>query len=116
MRALAECQAESGMWHTLLDDPDSYEEASATAGFAYGILRGVHAGLLDQKWESVARKALRPILSLISEDGVVNQVSYGTPMGRISRDFYKTIPIQPMPYGQALAILFLIESGVENDK
>ena len=85
-------------------------------GFAYGILRGVHAGLLDQKWESVARKALRPILSLISEDGVVNQVSYGTPMGRISRDFYKTIPIQPMPYGQALAILFLIESGVENDK
>ena len=76
----------------------------------------MHAGLLDQKWESVARKALRPILSLISEDGVVNQVSYGTPMGRISRDFYKTIPIQPMPYGQALAILFLIESGVENDK
>ena len=116
VRALAECQAESGMWHTLLDDPDSYEEASATAGFAYGILRGVHAGLLDQKWESVARKARRPILSLISEDGVVNQVSYGTPMGRISRDFYKTIPIQPMPYGQALAILFLIESGVENDK
>ena len=58
---------------------------------------------------ALSRKALRPILSLISEDGVVNQVSYGTPMGRISKDFYKTIPIQPMPYGQALAILFLLE-------
>ena len=110
--ALADCQAESGMWHTLLDDPDSYEEASATCGFAYGILRGVHAGILDAKWESVARKALRPILSLISDEGVVEQVSYGTPMGRISKDFYKTIPIQPMPYGQALAILFLIEIGM----
>ena len=110
--ALATCQAESGMWHTLLDDPDSYEEASATCGFAYGILRGVHAGILDAKWESVARKALRPILSLISDEGVVEQVSYGTPMGRISKDFYKTIPIQPMPYGQALAILFLIEIGM----
>ena len=33
-------QAENGMWHTLLDDPDSYLEASATCGFGYGILRG----------------------------------------------------------------------------
>ena len=46
------------------------------------------------------------------DEGVVEQVSYGTPMGRISKDFYKTIPIQPMPYGQALAILFLIEIGM----
>ena len=33
-------QAENGMWHTLLDDPDSYLEASATCGFGYGILCG----------------------------------------------------------------------------
>ncbi len=112
VRALASCQAENGMWHTLLDDPDSYEEASATCGFAYGILRGVHAGILDKKWEETAKKALPAILSLISDDGVVEQVSYGTPMGRISKDFYKTIPIQPMPYGQALAILFLVECGM----
>ena len=39
----------------------------------------------------------------------MNQVSYGTPMGRESKDFYKKIPIQPMPYGQALAMLLLIE-------
>lgn len=36
--ALAKCQDESGLWHTLLDDPHSYLEASATAGFAYGVL------------------------------------------------------------------------------
>lgn len=39
----------------------------------------------------------------------MNQVSYGTPMGRISRDFYREIELKPMPYGQALAILFLME-------
>ncbi|VEA02342.1 Rhamnogalacturonides degradation protein RhiN [Salmonella enterica subsp. salamae] len=39
--ALAKCQDESGLWHTLLDDPHSYLEASATAGFAYGILKAV---------------------------------------------------------------------------
>lgn len=49
MEALAGYQSDRGMWHTLLDDPESYEEASATCGFAYGILRGVHCGLLEEK-------------------------------------------------------------------
>ena len=52
---------------------------------------------------------LKPVLALISEEGVLGQVSYGTPMGRENRDFYKEIPLRPMPYGQALAILFLVE-------
>lgn len=107
--ALERCQADSGMWHTLLDDPESYEEASATCGFAYGILRGVHSGLLEERYLETAERALKPILDLISEEGVLGQVSYGTPMGRESRDFYKEIPLRPMPYGQALAILFLVE-------
>ena len=53
--------------------------------------------------------ALRPILGYIADDGVLHQVSYGTPMGRQSKDFYKNIELRPMPYGQALAMLFLIE-------
>ncbi|MFR4438665.1 MAG: glycoside hydrolase family 88 protein [Hungatella sp.] len=44
------------------------------------------------------------------EAGVVHQVSYGTPMGRESKDFYKNIELMPMPYGQALAMLFFMES------
>ena len=46
---------------------------------------------------------------MLFRSGVVNQVSYGTPMGRVTRTFYKEIPLRPMPYGQALAILFLME-------
>ncbi|KAF2477278.1 glycosyl hydrolase [Lindgomyces ingoldianus] len=40
--ALKNLQCENGMWRTLLDIPasaGSYEEASATAGFAYGMLK-----------------------------------------------------------------------------
>lgn len=107
--SLARYQAENGMWHTLIDDPASYEESSATCGFAYGILRGVRMGLLAPECEALSRKALTSILHHIGDDGVVQQVSYGTPMGRESRDFYKNIEIKPMPYGQALAMLFLIE-------
>jgi unsaturated rhamnogalacturonyl hydrolase len=47
VRTLAATQDEaSGLWHTLVDDPTSYLEASATAGFAYGILKAVRLGLL----------------------------------------------------------------------
>lgn len=107
--SLVAVQAENGMWHTLLDDPASYVEASATCGFAYGIWKGVHTGLLDESYIPAADKALEAILDLVSEEGVLEQVSYGTPMGRISKDFYKEIPLKQMPYGQALAILLLVE-------
>lgn len=109
VRSLVKYQNENGMWHTLIDDPTSYVESSATCGFAYGILRAVHTGLIDSSFEAAARKALEPILGYISREGVVHQVSYGTPMGRETKEFYKTIELKPMPYGQALAILFLIE-------
>ena len=109
VRSLEKFQNENGMWHTLIDDPTSYVESSATCGFAYGILKAVHDGLIDSRYEAVAMKALQPILGYIADDGVVHQVSYGTPMGRQSKDFYKNIELRPMPYGQALAMLFLIE-------
>ena len=88
---------------------DSYLEASATCGFAYGILKAVGEGLVDKSYLEAVRKAARPVMNCISEDGVVHQVSYGTPMGRTTKDFYKGIELKPMPYGQALAILFLME-------
>ncbi len=109
VQSLRALQAENGMWHTLVDDADSYVEASATCGFAYGILRAVKDGLVDKSYLETAAKAVSPIMECISEDGIVRQVSYGTPMGRTTRDFYKQIELKSMPYGQALAILFLME-------
>ena len=109
IESLRRYQSETGMWHTLIDDADSYVEASASCGFAYGILRAVHTGLIGREYASVAWKALGPVLECIAEDGVVHQVSYGTAMGRESLDYHRKIPPKPMPYGQALAMLFLIE-------
>ncbi len=105
--ALLACQDETGMWHTLLDDPTSYLEASATAGFGYGILLAAEAGLIPADRRRLAQRALAPILDTIDASGIVNRVSYGTSMGRTSLEFYKTIEFSPMLYGQALATLFL---------
>lgn len=108
-KSLARLQDESGMWRTLIDDESSYVEASATCGFGYGLIKAARMGLIDGAYEQCAMKALRPILDLIGDDGIVQKVSYGTAMGREGKEFYKQIPIRPMPYGQAIAMLFLFE-------
>lgn len=106
--ALAQCQDESGLWHTLLDDQDSYLEASATAGFAYGILKAVRKRYVSREYASVAEKAMRGIVQNISPQGELLQTSFGTRMGS-NLDFYRQIPLTSMPYGQAMAILCMTE-------
>ena len=106
--ALAKCQHESGLWHTLLDDPDSYLEASATAGFAYGILKAVRKRYVPADYAEVAERAVRGIVANISPEGELLQTSFGTGMGS-DLDFYRQIPLTSMPYGQAMALLCLTE-------
>ncbi len=106
--ALAKLQDASGLWHTLLPDKSSYLEASATAGFAYGILKAIRKGYLDKEREQVAIRAIKAVLANISEQGELKNVSFGTAMG-LDLDFYKKIPLTAMPYGQSLAILCLGE-------
>jgi unsaturated rhamnogalacturonyl hydrolase len=108
VEALAKLQDESGLWHTLLDDPDSYLEASATAGFAYGIAKAVRLGYLDERYAQAAQRAVTAVIANISAEGELQQVSFGTGMGR-DLDFYRNIPRTAMPYGQAMAILCLAE-------
>lgn len=107
--ALSKLQREDGMWCTVLDNMESYPEASATAAFAYGILKGIRKGYLDKKYYDCGMKALKAVIGRISQDGTVQDVSYGTPVGRDEK-FYLDIPVCPMTYGQALTILLLSEA------
>ena len=107
--ALLPLQSETGMWRTLLDEPGSYDETSATAGFAYGLLKGARLGLGDHSWKQAGLKALSAVISSIDDKGVVQGVSYGTRMGH-DLQHYRDIPIQPTAFGQSLAILALAEA------
>lgn len=101
----------TGLWHTILDDSTSYLEASATAGFAYGILKAIRTRLIprEERYLSAARKAIKGVLENISEEGELKQVSFGTPVFDDIQS-YKDIPLTSMPYGQSLALLALTES------
>lgn len=106
--ALRKYQDESGLWHTLINDDTSYLEASATAGFTYGMLKGIRMGYLGEEFGECAHRGLNAILENITEAGELKNVSYGTNVGR-TLQHYKDIPLVKMHYGQALALLALIE-------
>lgn len=106
--ALAAAQNADGFFHTLLDDATSPIEASATAGIAYGLSRGIVQGLLDPGFADVADRAVDAVIGCIGADGIVTHVSDGTSMGH-SLQFYKEIPNTPTPYGQALTMLMLVD-------
>jgi unsaturated rhamnogalacturonyl hydrolase len=58
VQALAELQSGAGLWHQMLDKPDSYLESSATAMFVYGIAHGINKGWLNAAtYGSVAQAA-----------------------------------------------------------
>ncbi|MET3600948.1 glycoside hydrolase family 88/105 protein [Martelella mangrovi] len=106
--SLRQTQDESGLWHTLLDDPQSYLESSATAGFAYGLMKARRMRLLPEDYLETAEKAMRGVVENISDDGELLNVSFGTAMGN-DLDFYREIKLTSMPYGQAMAMFCLTE-------
>jgi len=108
VKALAECQHQGGLWHTLLDDPNSYLEASAAAGFAYGILKAVRKRYLSDEYEAIGVKAVKAVLENIDDTGELQQVSFGTPVFDDLQG-YRDIPLTSMPYGQSMAIIALVE-------
>ena len=102
--------AQTGMWHTLIVDPSSYLEASATAGFAYGIAKALRLRLIpkEERYVVAAKKAMEGVLRNISEKGELLNTSFGTPVFEDPEE-YKKIPLTSMPYGQSLALLALTE-------
>jgi unsaturated rhamnogalacturonyl hydrolase len=84
----------TGLWHTLIDDPNSYVESSATAGFAYGILKAVRTRLLpnDPVYINSAKKAIAGVINCITVKGELEQCSFGTPVFK-DLDGYRKIPI-----------------------
>ena len=102
LATLKTLQTEDGLWRTILDDPESYEEVSASAGIAAAMVaRGnpLHIKYID--------KSVKGILANISPEGRVLNVSAGTAVMR-DRDGYRNISRRwTQGWGQGLALAFL---------
>lgn len=101
LAALVRLQGKDGMWHTVLTDPTSYTETSASAGIAASLLS---SGNMYNKY---VNPAIEGILSRIAPDGSVLGVSAGTAVMR-DIDGYKGVPHKRVQgWGQGLALTFL---------
>ena len=114
LAALKGVQTESGLWRTVLDDEESYEEISASAGIAAAMV--TRGNPLHSKY---INKAIKGLLANVSEDGKVMNVSGGTAVMKdkegyrnISRDWIQG-------WGQGLALSFfaavLTSDAIEKD-
>ncbi|MEO6520666.1 MAG: glycoside hydrolase family 88 protein [Mucilaginibacter sp.] len=87
----ARYQDQSGLWHQLLDKPDSYLETSVTAMYTYAVARAVNEGWINEKYISIAREGWKGLTAKVTTDGQLEDVCIGTNMDEAIK-FYYTRP------------------------
>ena len=79
MEALLKYQGKDGVWHQLLDHPESYPETSCTGMFTFALITGVKKGWLDRKpYAKAARKGWLGLVNYIESNGDIRNVCQGT--------------------------------------
>lgn len=93
MQGILACQDSSGMWHQVLNRPDTYQETSCTAMFLLSIARGINHGWLDaERYIPCIRKAWIAILQYsVDVVGDVYGVCLGSGCAK-DAEYYKQLP------------------------
>jgi unsaturated rhamnogalacturonyl hydrolase len=106
---LARCQHTGGLWHTVIDHPQTYLESTLAVMAAYALREAFAAGLLDERefggMERAARAAAR---RLIKDDGALDLVSDATPIGELK--MYASRPLGVFPWGQGPLLMLLSQT------
>jgi rhamnogalacturonyl hydrolase YesR len=87
MAGLIAHQGKSGMWHQVLDHPESFEETSCTAMYILAMARGLKNGWLAQSTKPKLINAWHALIKNIGKDGTVYDICRGTGIG-FDLDFY----------------------------
>lgn len=104
LSALKLLQTKNGLWRTILDDPESYEEVSASCGIAAAMVNTENPLYMEY-----INRSIKGVLENITADGRVMNVSGGTAVMK-DRDGYRNISkkwIQGWGQGMALTLLAL---------
>ncbi len=95
-------QTENGLWRTVLDDPESYEEVSASCGIAAAMVEAGNP--LHRKYVD---KFLGELPRHITPEGRVLHVSAGTAIMNTKEDYRRISRDWPQGWGQGLALAVL---------
>ncbi len=114
LAAVVKLQHRDGLWHTVIDRPDSYLEASATAGFALALGRALRmklAGIDLDAAKQAHANALAAIGAKINAQGDFTGVAQQTPPGDLA--WYQSIPVATAPFGTGICLMALAEAIAE---
>jgi len=105
-------QDDSGLWHTLLTDKESYLETSTAAFFGAIFTKAVRLNLLTEKFHDAAEHAWRALLTRIDAEGG----AFGTSAAIWAANgpsedlaLYKSAPTEVNVWGQGAALRFAAE-------
>lgn len=111
MQGILACQDSSGMWHQVLNRPDTYQETSCTAMFLLSIARGINHGWLDaESYLPCVRKAWIAILQYsVDAVGDVYGVCLGSGCAK-DADYYKQLPTKKNDdHGTGIVMMAAVE-------
>lgn len=111
LAALGPHQDPTGMWHQVIDHPESYRELTATCMITFAMLRGVRQGWLARDThEPAIRRGWYAIKTRIASDGSLVDVCTGTGKMKSLREYYDRPAILGKdPRGGAMALLVATE-------
>lgn len=108
--ALGTVQDEGGLWHTVVDRPESYLESTLAAMAAYALREGFAHGVLDASaYGDIEAKARAAMHREIAADGALQRVSDATPVGALA--MYASRPFGVFPWGQGPLLLALCQEN-----
>lgn len=116
MAALRKWQRPNGLWGQLVTDPESWDETSGSAMFAYGFVMGVKFGWLDRAtYEPAARKTWTALCGKLDAYGNLADVCCGTAKKNDRAWYMERTRVLGLPHGQAPFLwlcVALLEKGL----
>lgn len=103
LSTLIQLQSANGLWHTILTEPDTYEETSGSAGIAAAIIAN---GIRTPRRYGAIQKALAALIEKVDEKGTVRDVSTGTAVMNTAGGYRDTSRKRIEGWGQGLVLAF----------
>ena len=118
VESLVRLQDKGGLWHNVLDYPESRPEVSGSAIFTMAIARGIREGWISEKtYRPIVEKAWAAITTQIDKKGTVRNICYGT-MCSSDLEYYLKRPFYDNDTHGLFAVIFaaLEVSQMQNQK
>jgi unsaturated rhamnogalacturonyl hydrolase len=105
-RGLLQHQDRNGLWHTVINQSETYFESTLAVMVAYMLREAFRTDLLNEReFGEMEPRARNAAMRLVADNGALELVSDATPVGELK--MYATRPFGVFPWGQGPLLLML---------